>query len=105
MSGLMAEADAYRKALGATEDLKLLNSILLRCSPPIPAQKQQDTTRYAALMAWSILQKHSAAYEAICDALQQGKGLSACLEAAEAAELGQEEAARAAAQAKAEAIA
>jgi hypothetical protein len=105
VSGLIAEAAAYGKALGATEDLKLLNSILLRCSPPIPAQKQQDTTRYAALMAWSILQKHEAAYKAICGALEQGKGLSACLEAAEEAEKGQEAAAKVAAQAKADAIA
>ena len=45
MSGLMAEADAYGKALGASEDLKLLGGILLRCSPPLPAQKQQDVTR------------------------------------------------------------
>ena len=73
MSGLIAEAAAYGKALGATEDLKLLNAILLRCSPPIPARKQQDTTRYAALMAWTILQKHEAAYTVLCDALEQGE--------------------------------
>ena len=41
-SGLMAEASAYGKAVGASEDLALLNQILLRCNPPIPAQKQQD---------------------------------------------------------------
>ena len=105
VSGLIAEAAAYGKALGATEDLKLLNAILLRCSPPIPAQKQQDTTRYAALMAWTILQKHEAAYTALCDALEQGKGLSECLELAEAAEKNQAESTRAANEARAAAMA
>ena len=42
LSGLMAEADAYGKAFGAQEDFKLLNSLLLRCNPPLTAQQQQD---------------------------------------------------------------
>ena len=104
MSGLIAEADAYGKALGANEDLKVLNSILLRCQPPIPSGKQQDTTRYAALMAWTIIKKHSAAFDAIVAALDAGKGLSACLEAAEQAEAGQSAVDKAAAEARAEAI-
>ncbi|EOD24788.1 hypothetical protein EMIHUDRAFT_457692 [Emiliania huxleyi CCMP1516] len=127
VSGLIAEASAYGKALGANADLKLLNEILLRCQPPIPAGKQQelshmtarpspitepighdaDTTRYAALMAWSILQKHERALEAIAAALEEGEGagLATCLEAAEAAEAGRDEVERAAADARAEALA
>lgn len=105
VSGLVAEADAYGKALGASEDLKVLNSILLRCQPPIPPAKQQDTTRYAALMAWTILDKHRAAFDAITAALDGGKGLSACLEAAEQAEARQSDDAKAAAVARAEALA
>ena len=58
----MAEAQAYGKALGAQADLALLNSILVRATPQIPAQQMQDTTRYGALTAWTILQKHAAAY-------------------------------------------
>ena len=72
MSGLMAEADEYGKALGANADLKMLNGMLLCARPPISAQKQQDVTRYAALMAWSILQKHERALEAIAAALEEG---------------------------------
>ena len=34
--------------------------------------KQQDITRYAALMAWTILQRHSEAYDAISQALADG---------------------------------
>jgi len=105
MSGLMAEADAYGKALGAAEDLKLLNSILLRCRPPIPAAKQQDTTRYAALMAWTLIKRHEAAFNAIVSALSEGKGLSECLSAAEAAEAEAAAASAVAAAAKAAAIA
>ena len=88
MSGLMAEADAYGKALGASEDLKLLNSILIRCNPPIPPEKQMDTTRYAALAAWTIINRYEAAYNAIADALYAGKGVAECLRAAEEAEAG-----------------
>jgi len=105
VSGLMAEADTFGKALGVAEDLKLLNSILLRCSPPIPAQKQQDTTRYAALMAWTILKKHPFAYDAIAKALDEGKPLSECLRAAEEAEASRSEVEVAAAAAVAETMA
>ena len=101
----MAEADTYGKALGASEDLKLLSNILARCNPPLPANKQQDTTRYAALMAWSIIKKHEQAYEAIVSALASGAGLADCLKAAEAAEASQEDVLKAAAVARAEAIA
>jgi len=86
VSGLMAEAEAFGKAFGASEDLKLLGRILMRSNPPIPAQKQQDLTRYAALIAWTIIKKHSRAYDAISTALAAGKGLGDCLQAAEQAE-------------------
>jgi len=104
LSGLMAEADAYGKAFGASEDLKLLNSIMLRCNPPLQSQQQQDTARYAALMAWTILQRHSRAYDAITAALDAGKGLADCLRAAEIAEAGQADTDAAAAASTAEAI-
>lgn len=105
MSGLMAEADAYGKALGATEDLKLLGAMMARCSPPLPPQKQQDTSRYAALTAWTIIKKHQAAFDAITAGLEAGKGLGDCLRAAEAAEAAQSESDKVRAASKAEAIA
>lgn len=88
LSGLMAEADAYGKAVGASEDLKLLGGILIRSNPPISPQGQQDITRYAALIAWSIIKKYGRAYDAITKALDAGKGLGDCLQAAEEAEAG-----------------
>jgi len=105
VSGLMAEADAYGKALGVQEDLKLLNTILLRCKPPMQANEQQDLTRYAALTAWTIIKKHERAYDAIVSALEQGKGVAECLRAAEEAEMSQTEVQKAAAETKAKAIA
>jgi hypothetical protein len=105
VSGLVAEAVAYGKALGASADLELLNKMLLQTRPPLPAGTIAETTRYAALMAWSILQKHSLAYDAIAAALQEGKGLAECLEAAEEAERSQAEADAAAKVARAESIA
>ena len=104
VSGLMAEADAYGAALGVQEDLKLLNQILLRCKPPMKANEQQDLTRYAALTAWTILKKHERAYEAIVSALEQGKGVAECLQAAETAEAAQSQSQKAEAAARAEAI-
>ena len=101
----MAEAQAYGKALGAQADLALLNSILVRATPQIPAQQMQDTTRYGALTAWTILQKHAAAYEAITTALEAGRSVAQCLEAAEKADQAAAGAATAAAAARAEAIA
>jgi len=86
LSGLMAEAEAFGKALGASADLTVLNGMLLRATPPLSPQAQQDTTRYSALMAWTIVKKYEAAYEAITAALLEGKGLAACLRAAEEAE-------------------
>lgn len=105
MSGFMAEADAYGKALGAAEDFAVLNSMLVRCSPPMSAQEQQDTTRYGALMAWTIGKKHANALDAVTEALAAGKGLAECLRAAESAERGQAEADAAAAAAAAEKLA
>jgi len=105
MSGFMAESDAFGKAVGATEDFKLLNTMMLRCNPPLPAQKQQDLSRYAALMAWSIIKKHECAFDAITTALQEGKGLAECLKAAEEAEAGQSVADAAAKAERAEALA
>jgi len=100
MSGLMAEADFYGKALGAGEDLKVLNNVLLRCTPALPAEKQQDVTRYAALMAWTIIKKHERAFDAITAALEGGKSLGECMQAAEDAEKGQAAASKAGAAAE-----
>lgn len=105
LAGLMAEADAYGQALGATEDLKVLNSMLIRCTPAISVKEQQDLTRYAALMAWTIIKKHAKAFDAITAALAAGKGVGDCLEAAEQAEVGQQAANEAAAAAKEAALA
>jgi len=105
LSGLMAEAEAYGKALGVSEDLKLLNSILLRAKPALNGQQQQDTTRYAALMAFTIINKHRAAYDAVTAALEAGKGLNECLQAAEEAEMGRLNLGASATAVKAEAIA
>ena len=105
LAGLMAEADAYGKALGASEDLKLLNSMLVRTQPPIPPAQLQDKTRSAALTAWTILKKHPAAFDAIVLALERGEGLAECLRAAEAAEAESAAAGEVAAAEKAEAIA
>lgn len=103
MSGLMAEADFYGKALGASEDLKVLNNVLLRGG--VAADQQQDTTRYAALMAWTIIKKHERAFDAITAALEAGKSLGACMQAAEDAEKGHSAEAKAGAVAKAESMA
>jgi hypothetical protein len=93
VSGLMAEAELFGKALGASADLRLLNQMMVRTTPPLPAKAQQDTARYAALMAWTIIKRHGPAWDAITQALLNGKGLAECLAAAEGAEAGSKTAA------------
>merc|ERR1719424_2463254 len=54
---LELQASAYGKALGANADLKLLNEILLRCQPPIPAGKQQELSHLIARpspISWAV---------------------------------------------------
>merc|ERR1711908_74965 len=75
MSGMMADAD-----------LVLLNNLLQRSRPPIPAEEQQSTTRWASLMAWTIIKKYQRAYDAIYEELLAGSDLATCLSKAEAAE-------------------
>lgn len=86
VSGLMAEAELFGKALGASADLRVLNEMMVRTSPPLAARAQQDTARYAALIAWTIIKRHRPAWDAITQALLDGKGLAECLAAAEKAE-------------------
>lgn len=86
MSGMMAEADHYGNVLGANADLVLLNNLLQRSRPPIPAEEQQSTTRWASLMAWTIIKKYQRAYDAIYEELLAGSDLATCLSKAEAAE-------------------
>jgi len=105
VAGLMAEADAYGQALGAAEDLKLLNGLLIRTTPQIPPGKMQDKTRNAALVAWTILKRYQAAFDAIVAALAGGQGLAATLKAAEAAEAAKSRASSTLATAEAEAVA
>jgi len=105
MSGLMAEADAYGRASGANEDLSMLGQVMLRAQPQMAANEQQDMTRYAALTAWTIVKKHEDAFDAITEALAQGKSAAECLQAAEAAELGSAAKAEAAKRAKEEMLA
>ena len=76
--------------------------MLLRCTPSLPAEKQQDVTRYAALMAWTIIKKHERAFDAITAALEKGSSLAECMQAAEDAEKGQAEATKVGAAKKAE---
>jgi len=104
LSGLMAEADAYGKAVGASADLSLLGGMLLRCTPPLSANAQQDVTRYSALMAWTIIKRYNRAFDAITAALEEGTSLAGCLRAAEAAEAAGAQADVATAEATAEAI-
>jgi len=86
MSGMVAEALTYGDVLGAQADLQLLNNLMLRCRPPMAAQAQQDTTRWAALMAWTILKKYDQQYEAAYGALRDGADLRAAVAAIEGVE-------------------
>ena len=44
----------YNKALGAGEDLKVLNNVLLRCTPSLPAEKQQVGVVWLLNLLWLL---------------------------------------------------
>ena len=46
--------DFYNKALGAGEDLKVLNNVLLRCTPSLPAEKQQVGVVWLLNLLWLL---------------------------------------------------
>lgn len=79
MAGIAAEALMYGQAEGGASDEAVLVGILGGISPPWPPAAVVNHARWAALEAILLLRQHSAAYEALVDAMRAKKPLGECV--------------------------
>ncbi|KAJ8908675.1 hypothetical protein NDN08_005380 [Rhodosorus marinus] len=85
LAGPVAEVIKYGQAEGGMADLNLLQNLLVRTKPPLLSKEQQDQTRWGALMAYTVLKKYSAEFEALVEAMTAKKSIADCIKAIEQA--------------------
>ncbi|KAA8493600.1 hypothetical protein FVE85_4737 [Porphyridium purpureum] len=68
LAGGIGEAMAFGEAFGIRADLDLLQSLLIRANPPLRGKEIQEQTLWAAYTAYVLLEKHRAAWDALCSA-------------------------------------
>ncbi|SPT20550.1 unnamed protein product [Triticum aestivum] len=83
MAGLAAEGLEYDKVVGQSADLFTLQRFLNRTKPPLGKAQQQNLTRWAVLMAASLLKNNKAAHDALVSAMSQKATVLECIEAIE----------------------
>lgn len=79
LSGLVAEARKWEKAVGAENDLLTLDQVFQQSDEFIGASAQQDLTRWGALTASNLLIENSAKYEQVVDAFARGDSVEQCI--------------------------
>ena len=70
---------------GQTADLSDLQRILNRSQNKLSDAQQQNMTRWAVYNACTLLQEHEKEYQALQDAMKQGKSIPECVTAIESA--------------------
>uniref|UniRef100_A0ACD5UUB4 Uncharacterized protein n=1 Tax=Avena sativa TaxID=4498 RepID=A0ACD5UUB4_AVESA len=83
MAGLAAEGLEYDKVVGQSADLFSLQRFLNRTKPPLSKEQQQNLTRWAVLIATSLLKNNKAAHDALVSAMSQKATVLGCIEAIE----------------------
>lgn len=83
MAGLAAEGLKYDKVVGQSADLFTLQRFINRSKPPISRDQQQNLTRWAVLLAASLLKTNSALHEALMAAMLNKATVVECIEAIE----------------------
>ncbi|KAM0871809.1 hypothetical protein ACQ4PT_039141 [Festuca glaucescens] len=83
MAGLAAEGLEYDKVVGQSADLFSLQRFLNRTKPPLTKDQQQNLTRWAVLIAASLLKNNKAAHDALVSAMSQKATVLGCIEAIE----------------------
>ncbi|XP_037487727.1 uncharacterized protein LOC119366146 [Triticum dicoccoides] len=83
MAGLAAEGLQYDKVVGQSADLFTLQRFLNRTKPPLGKAQQQNLTRWAVLIAASLLKNNKAAHDALVSAMSQKATVLGCIEAIE----------------------
>lgn len=83
MAGLAAEGLQYDKVVGQSADLFSLQRFLNRTKPPLSKEQQQNLTRWAVLIAASLLKNNKSAHDALVLAMSQKATVLGCIEAIE----------------------
>jgi len=80
MSGAVAEAMSFGKAKGgANSDLIELQNIFRKSEIFLGATKQQDLTRWGALVAYNLLNKNKTQLDALVKAFSEQKSIADCV--------------------------
>ncbi|KAF6149042.1 hypothetical protein GIB67_018620 [Kingdonia uniflora] len=69
MAGLAAEGLEYDKVVGQSADLFTLQRFINRSKPQISKEQQLNLTRWAVLLAGSLLKNNKVAHEALMSAM------------------------------------
>ncbi|GMI41782.1 hypothetical protein TeGR_g6282 [Tetraparma gracilis] len=72
LSGSVGEVLALGAASGGSEDLLFLQNCMSRSEEFLGSARQQDLTRWGALMAWNILKERSGAWNKLKERLLEG---------------------------------
>ena len=83
MAGIAAEAIKYDQAEGGSVDERSLIQFLTTIQPPWNILRIQGQARWAVLQAVLVLREHEKSYEALVEALKEGKPIGDCVEAIE----------------------
>ncbi|XP_030975661.1 uncharacterized protein LOC115995294 isoform X2 [Quercus lobata] len=85
MAGLAAEGLKYDKVVGQSADLFTLQRFINRSKPQISKEQQQNLTRWAVLLAASLLKNNKVIHEALMTAMSNKATVLECIEAIEKA--------------------
>ncbi|KAH9610910.1 hypothetical protein KSS87_006586, partial [Heliosperma pusillum] len=85
MAGLAAEGLTYEKVIGQSADLFTLQRFINRSNPQPSKAQQQNLTRWAVLLAASLLKNNKGVHEALMDAMSNNASPLECIKAIEMA--------------------
>lgn len=79
MSGSVAEVLGLGDAKGGENDLIQLDSFFRRSAEFIGAQKQQDLTRWGALVSYNLINQNRSKFDKLVEAFKAKKSVSECI--------------------------
>ena len=79
MSGSVAEILSFGNAKGGENDLLELDALFRRSEEFVGAQKQQDLTRWGALVAYQLLTNRMEKYQEVVEAFKEKRSIADCV--------------------------
>lgn len=86
LAGVMSECLFFGSARGGYADLTQLQSLFKQSAVALDNDEQMSRVRWAAVQAYTLLRNHDAQLEALCEAMADGRSVTACLAAVETVE-------------------